>query len=104
MDRGKRLRQSENGRAPVQDMQNRIHAPIKRTLGATEEAVAFTRFEGLRMNRAGELASLAVVLEDVLHDVYAKMPRPKLKALLMTPQFTTEQRTYWFYVFNLRGE
>lgn len=44
------------------------------------------------------------MLDDVLFKTFSKMPRAELKALLMTPEFTADQRAYWFYVFNLAGD
>jgi hypothetical protein len=44
------------------------------------------------------------VLDGVLYRIFSKMPRDRLKALLLSPHFDSDQRAYWFYVFNLKGE
>lgn len=47
---------------------------------------------------------LGSVLDEVLFKTFSKMPPSELKALLMTPEFSDDQRAYWFYVFNLAGD
>jgi hypothetical protein len=54
--------------------------------------------------REGGVRHIGSVLNGVLYRIFSKMPRDRLKALLLSPHFDADQRAYWFYIFNLKGE